>query len=123
MPSKIIKIPGADHPITIKRNPSHITVKLGGRIIADTKEAPTLSEASYPAVQYIPRKDVGMVLLQRTDYRTHCPYKGDCAYYSIPLGGDRTANAVWTYEQPFDAVAEIKDYLAFNQDCVDISGE
>jgi uncharacterized protein (DUF427 family) len=64
-------------------------------------------------VQYIPRKDIGMALLQRTDYSTYCPYKGDCAYYSIPLGGDRTANAVWTYEQPFDAVAEIKDYLAF----------
>ena len=99
--AKTVKIPGPDHPITIARNPKRVTVTLEGRIIADTRDALTLKEASYPPVQYIPRKDVDMSLLQRTDHTTYCPYKGDCAYYSIPIGGQRSANAVWTYETPF----------------------
>ena len=90
-----------------------------GRIVADTREALTLREAAYPAVQYIPRKDVDMALLERTDHTTYCPYKGDCAYFSIPLGGERSVNAVWSYEAPYAAVAPIKDYLAFYPNRVD----
>ena len=116
---KTIKIPGPDHPITIERNLKRVVVSIDGSVLADSRDALTLREAGYPAVQYIPRKDVDMSLLQRTDHRTYCPYKGDCAYYSIPLGGERSANAVWTYEQPFAAVAEIKDHLAFYPDRVD----
>ena len=119
MQTKTVKIPGPDHPITIEPNPARITVSIGGRVIADTRDALTLREASYPAVQYIPRKDVDMSLLQRTDHATYCPYKGDCSYYSIPLGGERSLNAVWTYEKPYDAVAAIKNYLAFYPDRVD----
>ncbi len=119
MTAKPIKVPGPDHPITIERNRSRVVVSAAGRVIADTREALTLREASYPAVQYIPRKDVDMALLKRTEHATYCPYKGDCAYYSIPLGGARSANAVWTYEAPYAAVAAIKDHLAFYPDRVD----
>ena len=119
MITKTMKLPGPDHPITVARNPSRVVVTLAGRVIADTREALTLREASYPAVQYIPRKDVDMALLQRTDHATYCPYKGDCAYFSIPIGGERAANAVWTYEQPFAAVAAIKDHVAFYPNRVD----
>lgn len=119
MTAKPIKVPGPDHPITIERNRSRVVVSAAGRVIADTREALTLREASYPAVQYIPRKDVDMALLKRTEHATYCPYKGDCAYYSIPLGGARSANAVWTYEAPYPAVAAIKDHLAFYPDRVD----
>ena len=117
--AKPIKIPGPDHPITIERNPARIVVSVAGRIVADTREALTLREAAYPAVQYIPRKDVDMSLLERTDHGTYCPYKGECAYYSIPTGGERSQNAVWTYEAPYAAVTEIKDHLAFYPDRVD----
>jgi uncharacterized protein (DUF427 family) len=113
MTTKSIKVPGPDHPITIAPNPSRVVVSVGGRIVADTREALTLREASYPAVQYIPRKDVDMSLLERTDHATYCPYKGDCAYYSIPSGGERSVDAVWTYEAPYAAVAEIRDHVAF----------
>jgi len=123
MTANAIKLPGPDHPITVESNPARVVVTVAGRIVADTREALTLREASYPAVQYIPRKDVDMSLLQRTDHRTYCPYKGDCAYYSIPLGGERSANAVWTYEEPFASVAEIKDHLAFYPDRVDVLEE
>ncbi len=72
-----------------------------------------MQEADYPAVQYIPRSDANMALLERTDHKTHCPYKGDCSYYSIVVNGERLENAVWTYENPYPDVAEIKDHLAF----------
>ena len=116
---KTIKIPGPDHPITIARNANRVVVKVAGRIVADTQDALTLREASYQPVQYIPRKDVDMTLLAPTDHTTYCPYKGDCAYFSIPLGGERATNAVWSYEAPYPAVAAIKDHLAFYPDRVD----
>jgi uncharacterized protein (DUF427 family) len=119
MSAKPVKVPGAAHPITIVANAARVVVSVAGRVIADTREALTLREASYPAVQYIPRKDVDMSLLERSDHATYCPYKGDCAYYGIPLGGKRSVNAVWTYEAPFAAVAAIKDHLAFYPDRVD----
>jgi uncharacterized protein (DUF427 family) len=119
MAAKPHKIPGADHPITVERNPARVVVSVAGRVIADTRDALSLREASYPAVQYIPRKDVDMSQLARSDHATHCPYKGDAAYYSIPAAGARGANAVWTYEMPYDAVAGIKDHLAFYPDRVD----
>jgi uncharacterized protein (DUF427 family) len=114
-----IKIPGPDHPITIERNRNRVVVSIGGQIIADTRDALTLTESHYKPVQYIPRKDVDMALLTRTDHATYCPYKGDCAYFSIPLGGDRARDAVWTYETPYAAVEAIRDHLAFYTDRVD----
>lgn len=119
MTEKTIKIPGPDHPITIERNAGRVIVTLAGKVIADTTEALTLREASYPPVQYIPRKDVDMAALERTDHATYCPYKGDASYFSIPAGGERSINAIWTYETPYAAVAEIRGHLAFYPDRVD----
>jgi uncharacterized protein (DUF427 family) len=114
-----MKLPGPDHPIDIKPNPKRVVVTVGGRAIADTTNALTLREASLPPVHYIPRADVDMTLLQRTKHSTHCPYKGDCAYFSIPAGGEKAENSVWSYEEPFPAVAAIKDHLAFYPSRVD----
>ena len=119
MTERSIKIPGPDHPITIEKNPSRVVVTVDGKVIADTQDALTLREASYPPVQYVPRRDVDMATLTRSDHTTYCPYKGDASYYSIPAGGDRSRNAVWTYETPFEAMAQIKDYIAFYPDRVD----
>ena len=119
MNSKPIKIPGPDHPITITPARKRITVTVAGRRVVDTREALTLKEAAYPPMYYIPRKDVDMTQLQRTSHQTYCPYKGDCAYYSIPAGGARSVNAVWTYEAPYAAVSEIQEYLAFYPDRVE----
>src|ERR1700712_1755323 len=114
--AKPVRIPGPDHPITIAPSGTRIVVKLAGRVIADTRGALTLREAAYPPVHYIPRADVDMTQLQRTEHQTYCPYKGDCSYYSIPAGGEKSINAIWTYEAPFEAVAAIKDYVAFYPD-------
>ena len=119
MTYKPMKIPGPDHPISIDANPSRVVVTVAGKVIADTRNALTLREASYPAVQYIPRRDVDMAALRRSEHTTYCPYKGDASYYSILAGGDRSLNAVWTYETPFEAMAQIKDYVAFYPDRVD----
>jgi uncharacterized protein (DUF427 family) len=119
MTDKPARVPGPDHPITIERNPARVVVSVAGRVIADTREAVTLREASYAAVHYVPRKDVDMEALERTAHATYCPYKGDCAYYSISIGGERSINAVWTYEAPYPAVAEIRGRLAFDREGVD----
>ena len=117
--TKTLKIPGPEHPITIERNSKRVVVSIGGVVFADSRNALILREAGYPAVQYFPRDDVDMALLERSAHATHCPYKGDCAYFSIPSGGERAINAVWTYEAPYDAVAAIRNCLAFYPDRVD----
>ena len=117
--TKTIKIPGPDHPITIERNPKRVVVSTGGRVLADSRDALILREAGYPAVHYIPREHVDMTLLERSAHATYCPYKGDCAYFNIPAGGERAVNAVWTYEAPYDAVAAIRSRLAFYPGGVD----
>jgi uncharacterized protein (DUF427 family) len=117
--AKTVKVPGPDHPITIERNACRVVVKVAGHVVADTRNALTLREAKYSAVQYIPRKDVDMTLLERSAHTTYCPYKGDASYYSIPVGGERSINAVWTYEGPYEAMAAIREYLAFYPDRVD----
>ncbi len=94
-------------------NPRRVVVRLGDRVIADTTAALTLREAGYPPVQYIPRADVDMTALDRSQTQTYCPYKGDASYFSIPAGGVRSVDAIWTYETPYDSVAAIKDHIAF----------
>ena len=117
--AKPIKIPGPDHPIAVERNLARVIVRVAGRAVADTRAALTLREADYPPVQYIPRQDVDMTLLDRTPHISYCPYKGDCSCFSIPLGGARSTNAVWSYETPYPAVMPIKEYLAFYPSRVD----
>ena len=119
-PSKSVKQPGPDHPITVTPHSTHVVVSVSGQTIADTRDALALQESTYPAVLYVPRGDVDLGLLERTDHTTYCPYKGDAAYYSIPALGDRGANSVWTYEAPYEAVSPIKDHLAFYADRVSI---
>ncbi len=111
--TKPVKLPGPDHPIAIAPTAGRVVVRLGDVVIADTRAALTLQEAHYPPVQYIPRRDADMTKLERTDHATYCPYKGDCSYFTIAAGDMRAENAVWSYEQPYEAVAVIQDHLAF----------
>lgn len=118
-----VRVPGPDHPIIIERQAKRIVVTVSGRTIADTRAALTLREASYKPVHYVPRADVDMSLLDRTAHGTYCPYKGDASYFSIHVGEDRRESAIWSYETPYSAVAEIKDHLAFYSDRVDAIDE
>jgi uncharacterized protein (DUF427 family) len=93
-----------------------IPVRADGEQIAATDDALTLSEASYPPVQYLPREAADMSKLERSPYKSHCPYKGEASYFHILAGGRVIENAIWTYEDPYPAVAEIKARLAFYPD-------
>ncbi|MDX3189212.1 DUF427 domain-containing protein [Streptomyces sp. MN03-5084-2B] len=117
--AKQVLQPGADHPITVEPTKARVVVKAGGRVIADSRNALTLQESTYPAVQYIPLADVDASVLERTDHETYCPYKGEASYYSLDAGEVKGENAVWTYEKPYDAVAPIKDHVAFYPSVVD----
>lgn len=119
MQAKEIKIPGPDHPITIRPAAETIRVRVAGRVVLESPPALILEEKGYPAVAYIPREDADMSLLTRTTHYTYCPYKGDCAYFSIPIGGEKSEYAVWSYETPYEAVKAIKNHLAFYPGRVD----
>jgi uncharacterized protein (DUF427 family) len=115
----MMKVPGPDHPITVAPNPKRVVVKFAGRVVADSTHALTLQESTYPAVQYIPRSDVDMALLERTTHGSECPYKGHANYFSVKVNGHAAENAVWTYETPYPAMAPIKEFLAFYPNRVD----
>ena len=115
-----MKLPGPDHPITIAFNPKRVEVVYNGHTLVDTIGALELKEASYHAVQYVPREDVEMGYMTRTDHHTYCPYKGEASYYTILMDGVFAENAVWSYEDPYPAMAEIKGHLAFYPNKVDI---
>ncbi len=118
-----MRIPSADHPITIAPNPNRVQVRAGDRVIADTRRALTLSEGGYRPVHYIPREDFDMTLLAGSDHASFCPYKGDAGYFHVPSLGDDGINAVWTYETPYPSVAAIAGHLAFYPDRVSITEE
>ncbi len=113
--------PGPDHPITVTPNPDKVTVSFEGQVIATTTAALTLQESTYPAVQYIPLADVDPAVLVPSDSHTYCPYKGEASYYSLKVGETTSEDTIWTYETPYDAVAGIKDHVAFYADRVEIS--
>ena len=119
MKTRQVKLPGRDHPISIQHNPARVVASVAGRVIADSRNALSLPEADYSPVQYIPVKDVDFSQLEPTDHATYCPFKGDCSYYSIPAGGKKSVNAVWSYQEPFPRVEQIKGHVAFYPDRVD----
>jgi uncharacterized protein (DUF427 family) len=120
MSSRPVRIPGPDHPITVEPSGGRVVVRLGDRVIADTRNALTLREARYPPVFYIPREDADMAALRRTEHHTWCPYKGEASYFSLPGNDEAAINAIWSYEAPHDAVAPIRGHLAFYPDRVRI---
>jgi uncharacterized protein (DUF427 family) len=112
--------PGPDHPITLERSSAHVVVRSGSAVIAETDRVLEMREASYPPVLYIPIDDVDQHQLRRSEHHTWCPYKGEASYYDIGDGADLTA-AVWYYDDPFPAVAEIKGHVAFYADRLTVS--
>src|ERR1700722_12637 len=114
--------PGPDHPIALNRSASHVLVRNGSAVIAETDRALEMHEASYPVVYYIPLDDVDRSLLRPSDHHTYCPFKGEASYYDIidSDGADLTA-AVWYYPDAFPAVADIDGHVAFYRDRVNVT--
>jgi uncharacterized protein (DUF427 family) len=116
-----IKTPGPDHPITITPSGDHVVVRSGEATIADSHSTLVLCEANYPPVRYIPLADVDRSQLAASELTTYCPYKGEASYYSITPDAERGTDAAWFYDDPYPAVAEIKDHVAFYPDRVELS--
>ena len=114
-----MKIPGPDHPIDITGEGATVRVTFNGKTVAESNRALAMRETDYPVVHYIPRDDVDMNLLTPTDHGSHCPYKGDASYFTIEADGAAADNAVWYYDDPYPAVSEIKDHVAFYKTRVD----
>jgi uncharacterized protein (DUF427 family) len=122
--SRPVLEPTAEHPITIEPTPGRVVVRVGDTVVANSEHSLTLQESTYPAVQYIPMADVNQSLLRRTDTASYCPFKGDASYYSVQTPeGSTVADAIWTYEQPYAAVSEIKDHVAFYPDRATVTVE
>jgi uncharacterized protein (DUF427 family) len=123
MTDKPIHLPSATHPITVTPTGKHVTVLVNGVVVAESDNSLTLQEASYPAVQYIPMKDVAKNLLKPSSTTTYCPFKGDASYYSVATSasGDAVEDVIWTYEQPYPAVADIAGHVAFYPDKAEIT--
>ncbi|HMN82748.1 MAG TPA: DUF427 domain-containing protein [Burkholderiaceae bacterium] len=119
MTAAVMKKPGPDHPIAIGPNPHRVRVIVGGVIVAETTRALTLREAHHAPVQYIPRADIAADLFERSERRSHCPYKGDANYFTVTAGGLVKRDAAWSYEAPFPAAGAIAGHLAFYPDKVD----
>ncbi len=102
----------ADH-ITIRPASGNWTVRAGGAVLGESTAALELQEGDYPPVIYFPRSDIAMAFLEPSEITSTCPYKGKATYYSIVAKSGLIKDAVWSYEDPLDAVAGIKDYLAF----------
>jgi uncharacterized protein (DUF427 family) len=121
METRTPKIPGRDHPITIEPAGQRIIVRVGDRVVADSTAALTLREAGYRPVHYIPIKDVDQTMLRSSRTSTYCPYKGDASYYSIAGPDGELEDAIWTYDDPYAAVAAIAHHVAFYADRVEIT--
>jgi uncharacterized protein (DUF427 family) len=119
MADKPVLQPGPDHPITVTPNHNRVVVTVGGKVIADTRNALTLQESTYPPVQYVPLENVDQAALVRTETESYCPYKGDASYYSIKVDDTTAVDAVWEYQSPYPPVADIKGHVAFYPDRVD----
>ena len=119
--SREMKTPGPDHPITVEKNPERVVVRVGDQVVADTTAALVLQESTYPAVQYVPLADVNPEFIKETDTTTYCPFKGDASYYTLVTGEGEFVDAIWTYREPYPAVAEIAGHVAFYPDKVTIT--
>lgn len=113
-----MKSPSTAHPITVQTLGKPLTVTFKGEVVAQSANALVLHEASYAAVYYVPREDIVAAHYLRTERTTHCPYKGDASYFSLTVHGETDENAVWSYETPYPAVAEIAGHVAFYPDRV-----
>ena len=121
MTDRPVHEPTADHPITVEPTGKHVTVRVNGEVVAETDDALTLQESTYPAVHYIPLHDVVEGVLTSSDTSTYCPYKGDASYYHVTTtAGDTVEDVIWTYQQPYPAVGDIAGHVAFYPDKADV---
>jgi uncharacterized protein (DUF427 family) len=110
----------AAHTITLEPARRRWRAAFNNHVIADTGDALILHEAGLPPVVYFPREDVAMEYMGRTERHTHCPFKGDAAYFTLRLDSEIAENVAWSYESPLDSVSRIASRIAFYADRVEV---
>jgi uncharacterized protein (DUF427 family) len=108
-----------DHRVDLEPSSQRVRVEFDGELIAESDRTLIVRETRHDPVVYFPRDGVRFDRLERTDHETFCPFKGEASYWTLRVGDRVEENAVWSYEDPFDEVADLKDYVAFYPDRVD----
>ena len=108
-----------NHKVELEPKPERVRAMFGGEAIADSERCRLVLESRHDAVVYFPREDVRMDALEKLTDTTFCPFKGTASYFTVRVGEREAANAVWSYEDPFDEVRDLKDYMAFYVDRID----
>ena len=112
-----------EHRVALEAKPGRVRALFAGETIADSTRAHLVVESRHEPVVYFPRGDVRMDLLEKVSDTTFCPFKGTASYWTIEVGGRKAASAVWSYEEPFDEVAELTNHMAFYLDRIDAMNE
>lgn len=108
-----------DYRVDLAASAERVRVRFNGKVVADSQRALIVRETTHDPVVYFPREDVRFDAMERTDHQTFCPFKGEAAYWSLRVADRVETNAVWTYEDPFDEVVGLKDYVSFHPDRVE----
>ena len=112
-----------DYRVDLDPNPQKVRVRFAGEVVAESERSVLVRETKHEPVVYFPRADVRMDLLEHTGHETTCPFKGEASYWTIRVGERVAENAVWSYEDPFEDVAGLKDYVAFYPDRTELEQE
>ena len=108
-----------DYRVDLEPNPARVQLRFEGETVAESERTLIVRETKHTPVVYFPREDVRFELLQRTVHHTVCPFKGEASYWTLRVGARVEENVAWSYEDPFDEVAGLKDYVSFYPDRVE----
>ena len=108
------------HRVDILKSSRHIRIVVEGKTVAETSRPLLLFETGFPTRYYIPREDIRTDILEPSDLKTRCPYKGIASsYWSIKVGDKRLENCAWSYHDPLPGAYKIKDYVCFYNERMD----
>ncbi|MGF1473490.1 MAG: DUF427 domain-containing protein [Rubrobacteraceae bacterium] len=100
------------HTLYFEDSPRRVRAVFNGEVVADSEKAKMLHETGHLPLYYFPEEDVNWDLLHETAHTTHCPFKGDAAYWSVRVGDREAENAVWGYPEPLEQSPWLAGYVS-----------
>ena len=108
-----------EHRVDVEARRVRVRIEFAGETIADSTRCLQVRESQHAEVVYFPREDVAMQWLEKSEHSTFCPFKGTASYWTLRVGDRVAENAIWSYPEPYDQVAELRACMAFYVDRVD----
>jgi uncharacterized protein (DUF427 family) len=102
------------------RSSRHVVVAAEGVVLAESRRATLLFETPLPTRFYLPREDVRLDLLEPSDRRTSCAYKGHASYWSARVGDRTVPDIAWTYDDPLHDALLVRGMVAFFTERLDL---